>query len=573
MTDEQSDWTRRRFLEKVGAVGGAAAVYETMTALGLIGVPDAWAGPPELARGSGTGKKVVILGAGIGGLTSAYHLRKAGYQVTILEAQKRAGGRNFTARRGDTIIEQSDTHGTTKQTSRMDPGLYVNMGPGRLPYHHYRILHYCRELGVKLEPYVMETSANLYSQTKPPEDTKTLPNRQVTHDTRGYISELLAKAIKRDALDDVLDAGDRDRLLNLLKTFGDLVGSGEDLQFIGTTRSGYQKPISVTQQINRKDPLALKDLLNANFWNNRFYQPQDYLWQPTLFQPVGGMDQIVKGFARKVGELIRYQAVVTRIATGPDAVTVVYRKPDKTGKQHYHSVHADYCISNIPMPVLKGIDANFSPDFKTAVDQVSFTRGCKVGWQANKRFWETQNQIYGGISWTDHVIAQMWYPSNDYFSKKGTMTGAYIPGNHKPPTPADDPAYVFGELSLAQRLQTAREGGAKLHPEIAIDSIVPLDRGVSIAWQNVPFQRGQAADYDPTNDDDNRAYARLLSPDGRFHVVGDQVSPLPGWQEGAIMSAEYVVEMVSGRTPRAVGPAVDTRGRIQAPSSPDVSDY
>ena len=67
MTGTPGDWTRRRFLEKVGAAGGAAALYETMTALGLINVPDAWAGPPELASGSGTGKKVLILGAGIGG--------------------------------------------------------------------------------------------------------------------------------------------------------------------------------------------------------------------------------------------------------------------------------------------------------------------------------------------------------------------------------------------------------------------------------------------------------------------------------------------------------------------------
>ena len=60
--------TRRRFLEQVGLAGGSAAIYETMTALGLINLPEAWAGPPELPQGSGTGKSVVILGAGIGGL-------------------------------------------------------------------------------------------------------------------------------------------------------------------------------------------------------------------------------------------------------------------------------------------------------------------------------------------------------------------------------------------------------------------------------------------------------------------------------------------------------------------------
>jgi len=67
MTRKKKGVTRRRFLEQVGLAGGSAAMYETMTALGLINLPEAWAGPPELPQGSGAGKSVVILGAGIGG--------------------------------------------------------------------------------------------------------------------------------------------------------------------------------------------------------------------------------------------------------------------------------------------------------------------------------------------------------------------------------------------------------------------------------------------------------------------------------------------------------------------------
>jgi monoamine oxidase len=36
----------------------------------------------------------------------------------------------------------------------------------------------------------------------------------------------------------------------------------------------------------------------------------------------------------------------------------------------------------------------------------------------------------------------------------------------------------------------------------------------------------------------------LLAPDRRFFVTGDQVSQLPGWQEGAMMSAQHVVEQI-----------------------------
>src|SRR5258708_40369527 len=91
MKQTRKGLTRRRFLEGGGLAGGSAALYETMTALGLINLPEAWAGPPELPHGSGKGKSGVILGAGIGGLTAAFGLIRTKYhpplnQVTQLAA-------------------------------------------------------------------------------------------------------------------------------------------------------------------------------------------------------------------------------------------------------------------------------------------------------------------------------------------------------------------------------------------------------------------------------------------------------------------------------------------------------
>src|SRR5918999_2856083 len=177
--------TRRRFLEGVGLVGGSAALYETMTALGLINLPEAWAGPPQLPAGSGAGKKVVILGAGIGGLTAAYELRRAGYQCQIIELTDRAGGRNHSARRGTVLVEKNEKGQTLKQVCNFDEGLYLNLGPGRLPYHHRRVLHYCQELGVALEIYVMETMANLFQRDNA-FGGKPQVRRRIANDIQGY---------------------------------------------------------------------------------------------------------------------------------------------------------------------------------------------------------------------------------------------------------------------------------------------------------------------------------------------------------------------------------------------------
>src|SRR5215213_2451278 len=566
MTKQKKALTRRRFLERVGVAGGSVALYETMTALGLINLPAAWAGPPQLPAGSGTGKKVVILGAGIGGLTAAYELMRANYTVQIIELTERPGGRNHSARRGTILEEKTEDGQTFRQVCNFDEGLYLNLGPGRLPYHHRRVLHYCQTLGVGLEVYVMETMANLF-QTNKAFGGKPQIRRQIANDVQGYISEMLAKAVNQKSLNQELDESDRNRLLCLLKSFGDL-GENETcstcgktkcqtcnkscaecircerqcetcFDYTGSTRDGCE--ITVTQPCEPGEKLALKELLGSEFWEHRFYQSFEYEWQPTLFQPVGGMDKIVDGFVRKVGRFIQYNTEVLNIDTRANGVTIAVRDR-KTGRQS--NINADYCISNIPLPLLSKIKNNFADDFDKAVATCVYDPTCKLGWQANQRFWENdKNQIYGGISYTDDPITQMWYPSYDYFTKNGTLTGAY---NY------DQDAIRFGNMKPADRIVEARKGAIKLHPEFADTRMVPSDKAISIAWQNIPNQGGGWASWTPDDEGHSKAYTRLLAPDRCFYVTGDQVSQLPGWQEGAMMSAQHVIEQIVRPRLRAV---------------------
>ncbi len=550
-------WTRRQFLSRVGQAGGAAAVYETMVALGMIRTPPVWAGPPQLQPGQGEGQSVLILGAGIGGLTAAYILSQYGYRCQILEANSRAGGRNHTARRGSTIIEESQQHGKTVQECEFDSDLYVNLGPGRLPYHHRRVLGYCQQLNVALQPYIMNTTGNLFQSTDG-FGGDAVVYRRIQNDTRGYIAELLAKCVKQGSLDSELNEEDRELLLSLLEKFGplDAAETGCDppppeYQYDGSTRAGCApdplgRPtpnVHYNCEIPTKTPLNA--LLSSKFWNASFYDPIEFEWQPTLFQPVGGMDEIVNGFLRKVGDLITYNAPVVEVHLTDDDVTVTYLNGTRRV-----STTADYCISNIPCPVLKGIQNNFEPRFRLAVERTDFSSACKVGWQCNTRFWESNKyEIYGGISWTNNIIEQIWYPSDNYFGQKGTLTGAYIHNGGCPGQPRN--ATRFGNMSLDERLRVAKAGGALLHEEFNNNSIVPTELGISIAWQNVPWQLGSWPSWGDDQHDD-ADYERILRPDRRFYITGDQASTLPGWQEGAMMSAEHVVEMLAGLKPLAL---------------------
>ncbi|MCM3886155.1 FAD-dependent oxidoreductase [Frankia sp. R82] len=501
------------------------------------GGPEAtgWTGSFELPPAPRAGATVAVLGAGVGGLAAAYELGRLGYRVTVLEASDRAGGRNRTARSGD-VLHELGPAGVPVATHRcsFDDGLYLNLGPGRIPHHHRRTLDYCRAFGVGLEPYIMETTANVVHLA----DGQVVRwrNRQVANDTRGHLAAMLARTlVQRDAA--------TGELLDLLRVFGSLA---DDHSYDGSTRSGYAEDPDVHDFPRPAPPIPLADLVESGFWRHRFYQPVDYLWQATMFQPVGGMDRIVTAFEREIrerfGDIVELGAEVTaiRLLDG-GGVAVEYRRDGGP-----RTLTADYCVSSIPLPVLRRISTNFSAEFDEAINAVEFADTCKVGWQADERFWESDTeQIYGGISWTNHPITQVWYPSNDYFSPTGTVTGAYNFG---------DVAAKFGDLAPPERLAQARAGAAELHPQFADESLVPTAKGITIAWQKVPHQLGGWADWDPANPDHMRAYKQLLQPegDGRFYVLGDQSSPLPGWQEGAMMSAHYVIAQIQGILPLTV---------------------
>src|ERR1700689_4857216 len=155
MPNDPATFSRRDLLSLIGTVSGSAAMYHAMTSLGFAS-DSGYKGPIKL-EGDPKGASVLILGAGLAGMTAALELRKAGYKVRLLEFNSRPGGRNWTLRGGDSFTEL----GGFKQTCEFAPGLYINPGPWRIPYHHRALLDYCKRLGVALEPFI-QVNYNAY---------------------------------------------------------------------------------------------------------------------------------------------------------------------------------------------------------------------------------------------------------------------------------------------------------------------------------------------------------------------------------------------------------------------------
>src|SRR3954463_7216719 len=214
-TESASPPSRRDLLSLIGAVAGSAAMYHAMTSMGFASESN-YAGPIKLS-GDPKGASVLVLGAGLAGMTAALELRAAGYKVQVLEFNSRPGGRNWTLRGGDSFTEL----GGATQTCGFEDGLYLNPGPWRIPYHHRAVLDYCRRLGVTLEPFIqLNHNALLHASTA--FGGKPQRIREIKTDFQGHVSELLAKVTQQGKLDEAVSVEDKEILLQALKSWGAL---------------------------------------------------------------------------------------------------------------------------------------------------------------------------------------------------------------------------------------------------------------------------------------------------------------------------------------------------------------
>jgi monoamine oxidase len=513
--------TRRELIWRASRAGGYSAAFVLMRAMGLLAEPAGSSPPFQLPPGVGNRTKVVILGGGIAGLVAAWELRKAGFDCTLLEARQRPGGRNWSVR-GGTKIEFTD--GSVQQCT-FDDGLYLNAGPGRIPSIHQTMLGYCRDLGVAMEVEVNVSRSALVTSDSAFAG-RPIEQREAINDTRGHVAELLAKAIRRGALDEEIGPKDRERMLAFLRSFGDL---RIDYLYSGSSRAGLaQLPgAGDIEEVNR-EPLPMRALLDASFWRG-LAQEETFDQQATMLQPVGGMDRIPYAFAQRLGKAIKYGCAVNEIRRTENGVRVVYSERGAT-----RSLTASYCVCTLPLTVLKSVKHDFSAPVMAAIDEVSYAAAFKIAWES-PRFWEREANIYGGISWLaqgpisleNSTLANLWYPSGGLLSEKGILIAGY-----------GTEVGAFAALSgIDAKLAASRAAVEKVHPGHGKD----LTKPVYVSWQKMPFSVGSWVRGDGYFEG---PYKQFLQPDGRVYFAGDFCSHITVWQEGAALAAQRAARMI-----------------------------
>ncbi len=508
--------SRRSLLRIIGTLAGSTAMYSAMTEMGFA-QESGYAGPPKLSAPP-PGTSVLILGAGIAGMVAALELRDAGYKVQILEYQSRPGGRNWSLYGGDSFVEL----GGAKQEVKFDPGQYLNPGPSRLPYHHYGILHYADRLNVAVEPFT-QVNYNAYVHNTEANGGKPKRYREVQADFHGHVAELLGKSIKQSALDQDVTKEDREILLEALRGWGAL---DNNMKYVkGRATSNRRGPVvddggGVNSLPTYSEPDTLSTVLNSNMWRS-IGESHEYEMQTSIFQPKGGMGQIGVAFGRELAALIKYNCKVIDIHQDDHGVTATYVDSRTGGPPRKAS--ADWCICTIPATILSQLPMNVSAKKKAAINGVKYTARVRIGLQMKRRFWERDERIYGGLTYTNQPNAVIGYPMSDYFSKgKGTLLGADVFGMD---------ALNFTAKPPEQRIADALEYGEKIHPGQYKSN---YECGVAIAWHRVPWMLGGNSNW--SEDDRAVYYDDLCALDGRIVLAGEHASRIPGWQEGAVTS-------------------------------------
>jgi monoamine oxidase len=507
--------TRRRFLEQLGAVGGSSLVFSTLTSWDLMA--GAAGQKPELS-GKPAKSKVLVLGAGLSGMVVGYELGKLGYDYQILEARERVGGLQWAVKKGS---EHTEVNGGERQVCTFDEGQYVNVGPWRIPYSHEAVLNYCRELNVPLQVFLNDSDSNYFyfeGNAAGALSNKKIRMREVKADLAGAINELLIKAIDQKKLDLPLTEEDQKRLTNYLVSQGYLDRDTRTYRAFENRGEG--------------DPYQLAQLLQGPFSGRlRSVPALEGTTAAPMFQPVGGMDQIAKGFQRAMdAKRLTFNAEVQSVLQDAGGVTVTYLDT-KTGKKH--EAAADYVVVCLPLNLVTRLNINLSPEIMGAAKQVTYSNSAKMGLAMKRRFWEEDDHIFGGHLYSNLPVGEFSYPSNDYFTRKGVLLGLY----------ANGPVGDLLDRTVAQRVEHVLSHASKVHPQIRTE----FESAYAVWWRKVKYNEGGYAS------GRNEGRRQILSKVDNRIVLGSAANTPhsePDWQEGAISAGWQALKSIHERAMR-----------------------
>lgn len=509
--------------------------------------------PPRPLNGVGSGRRVIVVGAGMAGLEACRILAPAGYDVTVLEASDRPGGRVHTVRdpfAGDQHAEAGACYIPSNHSYPI--GLAKQFGLELVPLRHYQ--------GTADQDYLRGTrvrdpgTATEWPVELGPGEPHKLPDLWKLYMSKGL---------------DAVESGPDPRLpgwpppdlawLDALSLEGYLQAQGASPGAIAILRLGYldlwgngidsvsalmlfrdMAMMSITEVDDDAHPTAPR-LRAAHPAAQRFsrmgrrvpgrastsdlppFTIEDALGGLRQYNVKAGADALPHAMARGLGERVRYGKRVESVSCGA-GVKVVCRNGDV--------FVADHVIMAVPTSVLRRI--RFSPHLSEqkalALASLRETSVTRIYIQFSTRFYFYVDEKLSGVANTDLPELRELGATPGTWISDSTNTQDTSPGILDVYSVGPVARYLAG-LSEEERVEYALGLLEKPFPGSAENY---NGRSASWSWVDDDLEFGAYPYFMPTQ---LTAFLEELSrSEGPIHFAGDQTSALPGWMQGALES-------------------------------------